>query len=110
MRPNERFSGAGHARHVCKDCHKLSAEELAYRQAVRDIHRMLQWETGRVKRRQRDNFARFLRHPNERIRRYAEALVARDARPGAAEGDDFDVLDDLLDLPAEAELHEADPW
>jgi hypothetical protein len=34
-RPNERFSGAGHARHLCKDCQKLGAEELTYRQAVR---------------------------------------------------------------------------
>ena len=76
MRPNERFSGGGHARHVCKDCHKLGAEELAYRQGVRDIDRMVQWETGRVKRKQRHNLARFLRHPNERVRLYAERVAA----------------------------------
>jgi hypothetical protein len=34
MRPNERFSGRGHARHLCKECAKLGQEELAYRQAV----------------------------------------------------------------------------
>ena len=78
MRPNERFSGGGHARHLCKDCHKLGDQELAYRQAVREIERMIQWETGRVKRKQRSSFARFLRHPNERIRRYAESVAARD--------------------------------
>lgn len=81
MRPNERFSGAGHARHLCKECSKLGAEELTYRQAVRDIDRMILWETGRVKRKQRNNFARFLRHPSERIRRYAEGVAARDADP-----------------------------
>jgi len=53
MRPNERFSGAGHASHVCKDCQRLGAEELAYRQAVRTIDRMIHWETGRLKRKQR---------------------------------------------------------
>ncbi len=81
MRPNERFSGAGHARHLCKECKKLGAEELTYRQAVHDIDRMIQWETGRVKRKQRNNFARFLRHPSERIRRYAEDVAARSVQP-----------------------------
>ena len=35
--PNERFSGRGHARHVCRQCQKLGKEELAYRSARRDI-------------------------------------------------------------------------
>jgi len=61
---------------MCGECKKLGAEELTYRQAVRDIDRMIQWETGRVKRKQRNNFARFLRHPSERIRRYAEGVAA----------------------------------
>jgi hypothetical protein len=80
-RPNERFSGKGHARHICKDCQKLGAEELAYRQAVRNIDRMIQWETGRVKRKQRESFARFLRHPNERIRQYAGSVAAGEGEP-----------------------------
>lgn len=89
MRPNERFSSGGHARHVCKDCHNLGADELAFRQAVRDIDRMFQCETGRLKRKQRANFAQFLRHPNERIRRYAEELTVRDAQPGIAACEDL---------------------
>jgi len=93
-RPNESFSGGGHARHLCKECHKLGGEELAYRQAVRNIDGMVQWETGRVKRKQRANLARYLTDPNERIRRHAEGVVARDARPVAAEGEG---LDGLLD-------------
>jgi len=60
------------------------AEELAYRRAVRDIDRMLVWETGRVKRKQANNFARFLRHPNDRIRQYADGVAAGQARPTAA--------------------------
>jgi hypothetical protein len=81
MRPNERFSGGGHARHLCKDCHKLGAKELTYRQAVRNIDRMIQWESGRVKRKQRNSFAKFLRHADERVRRYAESVAAGDVRP-----------------------------
>jgi hypothetical protein len=87
MRPNERFSGRGHARHVCKDCQKLGAEEFAYRLAIRNIDQMLVWETGRVKRKHRNGFASFLRHPNERIRRYAESMAARDFVPGVDEED-----------------------
>ena len=81
MRPNEGFSGGGHTRHLCKDCGRLGADEQAYRQAVRDIDRIVQWETGRVKRKQRANFERFLCHPNERIRAYAESVAARRAAP-----------------------------
>lgn len=90
MKPNERFSGAGHARHLCRDCSSLGAEELAYRQAARDIDRMIQWETGRVKRKQRNNFARLLRHPNERVRQYAQRFAAREGyeRPSSDDHED----------------------
>lgn len=77
--PNERFSGRGHADHLCKDCSKLPREERAYRQEVRNIDRMLDWN-GRAHRRQRESFARMLAHPNERVRRYAESVAATIAR------------------------------
>jgi hypothetical protein len=64
----------------------LGQEELSYRQAVRDIDRMVQWETGRVKRKQRINFAKWLRHPTDRIRRYAESVAARSAVAGGDHG------------------------
>jgi hypothetical protein len=38
-RPNEKFSGKGHARHVCRDCLKLGAEELSRRQDERNRRR-----------------------------------------------------------------------
>jgi hypothetical protein len=76
-RPSEQFSGSGHARHLCKECHRLGPEEHAYRQAVLDIDRMIHWETGRVKRKQWTSFARFLDHPDERIRQYAETVAKR---------------------------------
>ncbi len=36
-RANERFSGRGHARHICRDCQRLPAAELANLQALRDL-------------------------------------------------------------------------
>ena len=77
-RPNERFSGRGHARHLCRDCAKLGQEELAYRQAVRDIDRLLD-QDGLVRRKHRKYFQRFLTHSDEKIRRYAEEVMANDA-------------------------------
>jgi hypothetical protein len=79
VRANERFSGRGHARHLCKACSKLGKEELAYRQAVRDIGRLLDWN-GLVRRKQRKSVERFLSHTDERVRRYAEKVAAEDAR------------------------------
>jgi hypothetical protein len=79
VRANERFSGRGHARHLCKDCAKLGKEELAYRQAVRNIDRLLDWN-GVVRRKQRKSFEHFLSHPDARVRRYAEEIAADDAR------------------------------
>ena len=78
MRPNEKFSGGGHARHLCKECSRLGKEELKYRQAVRDIDRTATWE-GLILRKQRRRLESFLGHPNQRVRQYAEKLFAHDA-------------------------------
>jgi hypothetical protein len=107
MKSNESFSGGGHARHLCKDCGQLGQEELSYRQAVRNIGRMIQWDTGRVKRKQRSNFANFLRHPDERIRQYAESVAAGSA---LADREDRSVsMGNATDVDADEEvLAEAD--
>lgn len=78
VRANERFSGRGHARHLCRNCHQLGPEELAYRQAVRDIDRLVTFESGLIRRKQRAVFARYLEHRNPRVRRYAEEVAAFD--------------------------------
>ena len=77
IRPNERLSGRGHARHLCRDCAKLDQAELEYRQHIRDIERTLDWD-GRIRRRQRKVFERFLNHPNHRVRAFAIAAKKRD--------------------------------
>ena len=72
IRPNERFSGSSHSRHICKDCHKLGSEELAYRQEIRNIERCL--DCGRVRRKHRKTFERFLSHSNPWVREYAQQI------------------------------------
>ena len=76
-RPNEKFSGRGQARHLCKDCEKLGSEELAYRQAYRNLERCLTWE-GIIPRKRRKSFQAFLNHDDPRIRELAEQMQAED--------------------------------
>ena len=73
IRANERFSGKGHARHLCKDCSKLGKEELEFRQARRNMERCFTWE-GFLKRKRRKEFERFLNHSTPRIRDLALCL------------------------------------
>lgn len=77
MRPNEQFSGSGHARHLCTDCSRLGSSELQHRQDLRNLERLVTWE-GIIGRKKRKAFNRFLEHPDPRISRYAEELAARD--------------------------------
>ena len=78
MRANEKFSGSGHARHLCKDCARLGKEELAYRQAIRNLERLVTWE-GFIPRKKRMQFRKYLEHEDERVRAYARQLEAADA-------------------------------
>ena len=74
IRPNEKFSGRNHPRHLCRDCQKLGKEELEFQSAVRNIDRCVTWE-GRIRREQRKTLDRFLSHPNERVQNHARRLV-----------------------------------
>ena len=77
-RPNERFSGGNHPRHLCRDCARLPAEELEYRQGERDIERLLHGLY--VPRRRRAQFNGFLDHPNARVRDLARRILAEQRR------------------------------
>lgn len=90
-RPNEAFSGRGHARHLCKECAKLAPLELLYRQAIRDIDRLIDWD-GLIRRKQRATFQRFMSHDDVRVQVYAAQLAAHDAqlRTQRARDDDDD--------------------
>lgn len=73
IRPNEQFSGKGHARHLCKACARLGAEELAYRQALQNLERGIGMSTT-IPRQHREAFNRFLTHQDPRIRAAAREM------------------------------------
>jgi hypothetical protein len=52
---------------------KLGKEELAYRQHVRNIDRLLNWD-GIIRRKNRAAFERYLTHPDVRVREYANEV------------------------------------
>jgi hypothetical protein len=79
IRPNEQFSGKGHARHVCKACARLGADELVYRQALRNLERCMDINTI-IPRTHRASFDRFLTHKDPRIRAAAREMQERDAQ------------------------------
>ena len=62
---------------MCRECYRLGPEELAYRQAVRDIDRALRFRSV-IPRRQRSFVNSFLTHSDPRIRAYVNEVVARD--------------------------------
>ena len=118
MRPNERFSGGNHGRHLCRDCSKHSKEELELQSAVRNIDRMVLWP-GRVRRKQRRAFERFLQHPNPRVREYAAWIQAPgppwalhpgapDTQAAAAMGEEGDLRDAADADAADADAADAD--
>jgi hypothetical protein len=78
MRANEKFSGRGHAQHLCKECARLGKDELAYRQAVRNLDRLMACSST-IPRRKREQFRQYLEHKNERVRAYARQIAAVDA-------------------------------
>ena len=78
IRPNEKFSAKGHARHLCRECARLGAEELEYRSAMWNLDRCI--DGGFIRRKRRQEFNRFLEHENPRVRELAQQLLAEDAR------------------------------
>ncbi len=106
IRPNERYSGSGHARHLCKDCSKLGSSELQHLQDLRNLERLVTWE-GIIGRKKRKAFNRFLEHPDPRIRRYAEELSAHDIETRALlrsleDEDHYEPEDDHLEFDGAA--------
>ena len=72
-RANEKFSGKGHARHICKDCQRLPREELDAVQALRDIDGLL--DQRNISDRNISRLESLLRSPREEIRQKAELLL-----------------------------------
>lgn len=72
-RANEKFSGKGHARHICKDCQRLPREQRDAVQALRDIDGILDQRNISAK-----NMARLktlCRSSNEEVRQKAQLVL-----------------------------------
>jgi len=102
-RANEKFSGKGHVRHLCKDCARLGKGELAYRQTMRNLNRLLNWN-GHVSRRNHEQFRKYLDHQDERIRAYACQIETAWAWAVAEQRLDRDLEASLGELAAEEDL------
>ena len=76
--PNEKFSGTGHARHLCKACQKLPSEEREFRSARNILARCVTWE-GIIPKKKWRQFLAFLEHPNPTIREFAAEMQQEDA-------------------------------
>ena len=72
--PNEKFSGKGHAAHICKSCHRLPAEKREELQIITRIDN-LHFDLSKANRRWLEQMKK---DPREAVRREAEA--AWDAR------------------------------
>ena len=99
-RANEKFSGKGHARHLCKDCARLGTEELAYRQTMRDLDRSLTWD-GHIPKRNREQFLKYLNHKDEQIRDYAYRIETTHAWAVAEQRLDREIEEFLSELATE---------
>jgi len=80
-RANEKFSGKGHARHICRDCARLPREDHDRAQALMDIEGLL--HQSNISARNIARLKRLCGSPNEEDRRKAALVleVAR-AKPG----------------------------
>jgi len=73
MRPNERFSGKGHRRHLCKECSRRPREEKERIRAVMDIEGFFEQKNISAK-----NIARLeelCNFPDEGIREMAKLML-----------------------------------
>ena len=94
-RANERFSGAGHAGHLCKDCQKLGSEELKFRQHRRDMLSCLS-RGGAILRKHRRKFQEFLVHPDARLREFALDLYHEQYNLNRIDDEELDAMNQFL--------------
>ncbi|MEW6489215.1 MAG: hypothetical protein AB1578_15005 [Thermodesulfobacteriota bacterium] len=71
-RPNEKFSGKGHRRHVCKDCARLPKAERERRQLLDDLWGY--WFQSNLSEKNRKHLGALREHPDAEIRAMAAVL------------------------------------
>jgi len=101
--PNEKFSGKGHAAHICKKCTTKQKARKSEEIAITRIHSVLSYHN--LSRDNREMLEKYSRSKRERVRSEALAALAACARPTPAgeieclEGDfpDEEMSDDVLE-------------
>lgn len=89
---NEKFSGKGHAQHLCRNCRRLPVEVREFRGAENNLQRCATWD-GLIPRKRRRQFEPFLEHPNSLIRAMAHEMRAVDRRIRRWMRDDYAIED-----------------
>lgn len=115
-RANEKFSGRGHARHICRECARLPREERERAQALMDIEGFL--HQSNVSARNIARLKRLCGSPSEEVRRKAALVLAvAETKPHKRRRISFlsrqapDLLDRLVEeglLPGFARIANAD--
>jgi hypothetical protein len=72
----ERFSGNGHARHICRACSKLDPGEKEYRKALADLDRACRHSYPFIHKSRRKWFDGLAASPNEKIRKLHAEVTA----------------------------------
>ena len=73
VRANERFSGKGHARHICEDCRRLPREQRDAVQALREIDGFL--DQRRISAKNMARLRALCRSSNEEVRQKAQLVL-----------------------------------
>lgn len=70
---NEKFTGGGHSRHICKRCSKLTVEE---RKEMSDINRIYNlYRFPNLSKSNRKMLERYLDNKSEKVREVAKAMI-----------------------------------
>ena len=101
IRPNEKFSGKGHAAHICKACAKKPREKQEEEIALHKIDRLYRYES--LSRNNRRMLERYSQGPNPEISSAAREAISF-FRKGPFSSENIDFRDD--DSPLE---HGTDP-
>lgn len=112
---NERFSGKGHARHICKACSKLDGTEKVYRQALVDLDRARRHTYPLIHKSKRKWFDGLASSANDTIRKLhaevtAEMTAEREEKHRLREEDERAMEEYAIALENAGAYAEATPY
>jgi hypothetical protein len=73
QRPNEKFTGRGHRKHICKDCQRLPREELGRIECLNELVRFL--DQSNISANNISRLETLKQYPNEEVRELAGLIL-----------------------------------